>query len=257
MRCSTSSLSTGAVVDPSLLRINVVISRSMSYGGTLTESIEGFIRDKSNKTVANRDIQLKVNGKPLWLNNGSSNYYGAYPYYQLVNSEVAVEADAAYTVTVVLTNGKEYKVGTIETQTELTPGLFSPPIKHSKQQPLSLQWQGLEPHNWFVAQWKKWQGESSVTELKISKSSMLVDPWGHVQYERGSADDADYLSTHIGSGQGTFTIPESYFKGPLQRFNTLDLLVDSEKNVKADDPFLAGSAITSSRRGMYRIAITN
>jgi hypothetical protein len=255
--CNTSPLSTGGVVDPSLLRVNVLISRSVSYGGHVNESIEAYIRDKNNKTVANHEIQIKVNGKPLWLNNGSSNYYGAYPYYQLVDSSLEVEADATYTVTVVLTDGKEYSLGTIQTQPELTPASFSPPIKHSKRQPLRLQWQDLEPHNWFVTQWKKWQGERSVTELKIMKSSMLVDKWGSVQYEQGSADEADYLNTTVGSGEGAYTIPESYFEGPLPSFNTLDLFIDSEKNVDADGAFLEGSALTSSRRGIYRVTITD
>ncbi|MFD2574246.1 hypothetical protein ACFSUS_26665 [Spirosoma soli] len=257
MRCSNSSLSTSSVNDPSLLRVNVIISRSTGDGDSLNQTIEAFIRDKSDKTVANPNIQVKVNGKSLRLNNGSSNYYGAYPYYQRIDSSLAVHAETTYTVSVVLTDGSGYTLGTIETQAELIPARFLPPVSHPRKQPLTLHWQDLEPDNWWVASWKRWRGEESVTKLKISKSSRTVDPWRHVQYEGGSTEEADYLSTEVSSGQGAYTIPAAYFQGPTSRFNTLDVMVTSEKVINIDNVFRSGSSISSNRRGFYRIGIVD
>jgi hypothetical protein len=257
MRCDHSSLSSGAVIDPSLLRVNLTISQSTDYDGRVSETLEAFIHDENGQTVANSQIQVKVNGNVLSLNNGSSNYYGAYPYYQLANSMVAVGADTTCTVTIVLTDGAEYTLGAIQTQPALTSLHFSPPTTHSRQLPLTLTWQDLEPHNWLASHWKRWLGESLVTELKISKSNRTFDQWENVHYEGGSADEADYVSTTIGSGSGVYTVPLSYFKGPMKQFNTLDILINSEKSLDVDGPFLKGSTISNNRRGLYRVAVTN
>ena len=257
MRCGSSSISSAPVTDPSLLRVNVNLSRSTDYDGHITESIEAFIRDAKNKTVANPQVVVKVNGIALALNNGSSNYYGAYPHYQLTDSSLRLDADAEYLVTITLSDGKEYELGTVQTQSALVPSRFTPPAKHSRQQPLTLNWHDLEPHNWLVSHWKSWLGETSQTELSVSKSNRIRDAWGNVQFEGGSPDEADYLKTTIGSGQGTYTLPDSYFRGPLFHFNTLELLLSSEKSLRIKKPFLEGSAISCHRTGMYRIEVTD
>ena len=257
MRCSNSSLSSEAVADPSLLRVNVNLSRSRGYDGAVTERVEAFIRDANDKPVANRQILVTVNGKVLQLNNGSSNYYGAYPYYQLVDSSLSIKGDEAYTATVTLTDGNEYTLGTIQTQPDITPGRFLPPVTHARHQPLILTWHELEPHNRLVSRWKSWQGETSTTELKISKSNRVMDEWNNVRDEPGRADEADYLTTAGSSGDGAYTIPESYFLGPIKQYNTLNVLIMSEKSQIIRKPFLSGSAISSNRTGMYRIKVTH
>ncbi len=257
MRCSNSSLSSEAVADPSLLRVNVNISRSRGYDGAVTEHVEAFIRDANDKPVANRQILVTVNGKVLQLNNGSSNYYGAYPYYQLADSSLSIKGDGAYTATVTLTNGNEYTLGTIQTQPDITPGRFLPPVTHARHRPLILTWHELEPHNGLVSRWKSWQGETSTTELKISKSNRVMDEWNNVRDEPGSADEADYLTTAVSSGDGAYTIPESYFLGPMNPYNTLNVLIMSAKSQIIGKPFLSGSAISSNRTGMYRIKVTH
>ena len=88
MRCGNSSLSSEAVVDPSLLQVNVTITRSSDYDGKADGHMEAFIRDEKGRPVANRQIVVKVNNRALQLNNGSSNYYGADPYYQLNDSSL-------------------------------------------------------------------------------------------------------------------------------------------------------------------------
>lgn len=257
MHCDHSSLSSGAVTDPAQLRVNVAITRLADYDSRVNERIEAFIRDEAGKPVANAQIQVKVNGNALTLNNGSSNYYGAYPYYQLTDSTVDIGPGASCTVTVVLTDGSEYILGTIQTQPALTPAQFSPPIIHARRQPLTLTWQDMEPHHWLVSQWKRWQGESSATELKLSKSIRTVDRWKNVRYEGGSADAADYRTISVGSGSGVYTIPVSYFEGPQKQFNTLDVQVNSEKRLETDNPFLKGSTISSSCSSLYRIEVTD
>lgn len=257
MRCGSSSMSSAPVTDPALLRVNVNLSRSTDYDGTVTESIEAFIRDAKDKTVANPQVVVKVNGIALALNNGSSNYYGAYPHYQLNNNSLRLEADAAYLVTITLSDGKEYELGNIQAQSALVPSRFTPPIKHSRQQPLTLSWQDLEPHNWLVSHWKSWLGETSQTELNVSKSNRVRDAWGNVLFEGGSPNEADYLKTAIGSGKGTYTIPIGYFRGPLHPYNTLELLLRSEKSLRIKKPFLEGSVISCNRTGMYRIEVTD
>lgn len=257
MRCGNSSLSSGAVVDSSQLRVNVNLSRSTDYDGAVTESIEAFIRDTKGTPVANPQIQVKVNGRKLALNKGSSNYYGTYPYYQLGYPPMPLQADTPYEITLVLTDGAVYTLGTIETQPDLTRARFAPPARHTRLQPLTLNWQDLEPHNWLVSRWKRWQGETSTTVLKISKSTRTTDAWKNVVYEGGSPNEADYLTTILKSGAGDYVIPATYFQGPTKAFNTLELLLISEKSLSVGKPFLAGSTISSSRTGLYRIDLTN
>ncbi|MFD2932779.1 hypothetical protein [Spirosoma flavum] len=257
IRCGNSSLSSGVVVDPARLRINVIISRSTGDEGNTNESILAYIKDNKDQTVANQQILIKVNGKALRLTNGSSNYYGVYPHYQLTDTSTVINADSTYAITIVLTDGREYKVGKIQPQPDLTSMLFPVPVTHSRQQPLTLRWQAVEPHNWLINHWKSWQGETSATELKISKSNRVHDKWNTVQYERSSTQESDYLSTSIRSGNGSYTIPLSYLRGDTKPFNTVDILVDSEKRQKAASPFLSGSTISSRRTGRYRLALTN
>ncbi|WP_420148799.1 hypothetical protein [Spirosoma sp.] len=257
IRCGQSPLSAGGVVDPSLLQINVIISRSVSEDGEVNERIEAFVRDADKKTIANPQIQIKVNGKALVLNSGSSNYYGAYPHYQLSDRSFVTKANVAYTFTVVLTNGTEYSLGTIQTQPDVSPVQFSPPSSHYRLQPLTLKWYDLEPDNWFVRLWKSWQGETSATELKLSKSRRTRDEWNNTYEEQGSVNEADYLTTFVGSGSETYTVPVSYFQGPLAQFNTLIVIIDAEKQLDIKKPFLEGSSITSRRINTYQIEVTN
>lgn len=65
------------------------------------------------------------------------------------------------------------------------------------------------------------------------------------------ADEADYLTVAVGLGQGAYTIPTAYFMG----VNTLDVLIALENSVTGNNAFMKGSAISSNRTGMYRIAI--
>ncbi|GAB4034583.1 hypothetical protein [Spirosoma gilvum] len=257
VRCGNSSLSTGPVVDPSLLRVNVNFYRSMDEDGDFTESVDAYVKDAKDKSVANPDIQVKVDGHPMRLTTGSTNYYSTYAYYMLVDSTWHMEADKAYPVTLVLTDGKEYSLGTMQVQPEMTAALFSPPKKHSRRQALTLYWQDVEPNNWFVRLWRGWHGETSKTELSVSKSYRTVDEWNNVYYEGQSTEEADYLITEIGSGKGAFTIPGTYFQRPQKPFNDLSLMMNSEKQVTIDGPFLKGSALNSRRRALYRIAITD
>lgn len=257
MRCENSSLSSSVVADPSLLRVNVILARSIDYDGVVTHSVEAFIRDEADKPVANDRILVKINGQALTLNNGSSNYYGAYPHYQLRDSTLSVEANTAYVFTVVMTDGQEHRLGTIQTLPAVTPALFSPPTHHSRRKPLRLTWHNLEPHNWFVSQWKRWQGETSATTLKIAKVNRIKDLWNNLSNEDGSANKADYLAIPIGAGEGAYTVPQSYFDGPLKRFNALELQIDSEKNQIANKPFREGSVISSVTSTLYRIEVTD
>lgn len=257
MNRGNSSLSSVAVTDPSLLRVNVIIARSADYDGFLTESIEAFVRDEADKTVANATIQINVNGRALALTNGSSNYYGAYPHYRLTNSDLPVDANATYAITIVLTNGQEYSLGTIQTLPAITPDQFLPPSHCSRRQPLTLAWQNLEPDNWLKSQWKRWQGETSATSLKISKTNCVKDQWSNLLAEPGSANEADYLAIPIGAGEQEYTIPLSFFEGPLTRFNTLEVQIDSEKSLIIPKPFRAGSVISSVNTTLYRIELTD
>ena len=139
----------------------------------------------------------------------------------------------------------------------LSPALFLPPKTHSRRQALTLYWQDVEPNNWLVSLWKKWHGETSKTELTVSKRHRTVDEWNNVYYEGQSTDEADYLLKEIGSGKGALTVPVTYFQRSQNPFNELSLMVNSEKQVTVDAPFLKGSAISSTRRALYRIDVTD
>ncbi|MCY7359026.1 MAG: hypothetical protein LH609_16520 [Rudanella sp.] len=56
----------------------------------------------------------------------------------------------------------------------------------------------------------------------------------------------------VGAG---YTIPVSYFEGPLKRFNTLEVQIDSEKNQLIRKPFREGSVISSINSTLYRIDV--
>ena len=256
MHSSNLPLSSADLADPSQLRVNVIIARSVDYDGIPTGSIEVFIRDEADEPVANESIQVQVNGRPLILNNDSSIYFGAYPHYRLTDSTFIVGAGVSYMVIVVLTDGQAYTLGTIQTLPAITPAQFLPPDRHSRQQALTLTWRQLEPHNWFVNQWKRWQGETSATTLRIAKSKWVNDLWNDLSPEQGSADKADYLAIPIGAGDENYTIPLSYFEGPLAQFNCLDLQIDSEKNLLVTKPFREGSVISSVNTTLYRIEAT-
>ncbi len=251
-----SSLSSAAVVDPSLLRVNVIISRSVDYDGSVTGSVKAFIRDEADKPVVNTSVQINVNGQPLTLHNGLSAYDSPCPQYRLTHSTLSIEADAPYVVTVVLADGQEYTLGTIQTLPAITPAQFLPPTQHSRHQPLTLIWQDLEPHNWFVSQWKRWQGETSATTLKIAKLPWVNDLWNDLQTEQVSTDMVDYLAQPVGAGEDFYTIPVSYLAGPSTRYKGLALQLDSEKNLIVQKPFREGSVISSVNTTIYRIEIT-
>ncbi|WP_080057918.1 hypothetical protein [Spirosoma aerolatum] len=257
VRCGNSSLSTGAVIDPSLLRVSVNFYQSTDEDGEPTERVDAYVKDANDRSVANPNIQVKVDGHKLRLTTGSTNYYSTYAYYMLADTTWHMEADKVYPASIVLTDGKEYSLGTMQVQPTLTPALFLPPKTHSRRQALTLYWQDVEPNNWFVSLWKKWHGETSKTELTVSKRHRTVDEWNHVYYEGQSTEEADYLLKEIGSGKGALTIPVTYFQRSQNPFNELSLMVNSEKQVTVDAPFLKGSAISSTRRALYRIEVTD
>lgn len=257
MHSSNSPWSSSDLADPSQLRVNVIIARSVDYDGIPTGSIEVFIRDEADKPVVNELIQVQVNGRPLILSNDSSNYFGPYPHYRLVDPTFIVEADESYMVIVSLTDGQAYTLGAIETLPAITPAQFSPPHRHSRQQALTLTWHQLEPQNWLTNQWKRWQGETSATTLKIAKSNWTDDLWNTLPPEPGNTGKADYLVIPIGAGDEHYTIPLSYFEGPLTRFTNLDLQIDSEKNLIVAKPFREGSVISSVNTTLYRIEMTD
>ena len=84
-----------------------------------------------------------------------------------------------------------------------------------------------------------------------------MDEWNNVQDQPGSTNEADYLTTTVSSGDGAYTIPASYFLGPMNRYNTLDVLIISDKSQIIKKPFLSGSAVSCNRTGMYRIKVTH
>ncbi|WP_020599517.1 hypothetical protein [Spirosoma panaciterrae] len=257
IRCSNSSLSTGAVVEPSLLRVNVNFYQSVDEDGERTERVEAYVKDANDRSVANPDIHLKVDGRKLRLTTGSTNYYSTYAYYTLADTSWHIDAAKAYPVSIVLTDGKEYSLGTIQVQPALTPALFLPPKTHSRRRALTLYWQAIESDSWLLRLWKKWQGETTKTELTVSKQYRTVDEWNNVHYEGHSTDVADYLNKQIESGKGAFTIPATYFQRSQNPFNELSLMINSEKQVTLDTPFLKGSSLSSTCKTLYRIEITD
>ncbi|RIV21540.1 hypothetical protein DYU11_19255 [Fibrisoma montanum] len=257
MHCSNSPLSTEEVTDPSLLQVNFLITRRDGNDIGKSSTIEAYVRDQKGKSVANAAIKLKVNGKALRLNNGSVNYYGAFPFYELRDSSVEVKGNTDYVFTVVMTDGQEHTLGRIRTQPDLTSDRLVIPAKLRRNQALTIQWDGVEQQNFFVSLWKRCLGEGSRSELKIYKIKETTDKWGNVVQEAGSVDEADYLNTPVRSGSGTYAVPLSYLAGPQDDYSALGIAVTSTETVKVDDHFLPGSSITSQREGLYRVEVTN
>lgn len=255
--CGNSSLSSGPVVDPSQLRVNVNLSYSTNYDGEKHTQLEAFIQDKKGRAVANSQILVKVNGVALRLNNGSSNYYGAYPHYQLIDSSVAITPNGKYAITIILTDGTQYELGVIQTQAAISPTHFLPPAVHSRRQPLTLRWQELDVPNWLVRQWKQWTGEAGKTELKISKVRKSVDQWGNTLFEQSGIQEADFLATTMDTDNGAYTIPVAYLKSASEPFNGLEIVLISDKNQGVNRAFREGSAISSHHSEMFRIDLTD
>lgn len=256
MRCGNSDLSTGPLTNPAQLQVNIVVHRRVFEDGSFSNFIKGYVKDASGKTIANPAIQLRVNGQALRLNGGSTNYYGAFPYYELVtNSNTAIQSNKIYTFTVVMTDGTEHLLGRIETQPDLDASQLALPAAHSRSQPLLLRWRDIDANNFWLSLWKRWQNETSYNELLVSKISEKKDKWGYTVKEGGSSDQADYITLKIGSGNGSHMIPRSYFEGPQTRFNALSLMLNSTKTVNVSRPFLNGSSLSSERTRLYRIEL--
>ena len=98
VRCGNSSLSTGTVIDPSLLRVSVNVYQSTDEDGDLTERVDAYVKDAKDRSVANPNIQVKVDGRKLRLTTGSTNYYSSYAYYMLADTTWHVDATKAYPV---------------------------------------------------------------------------------------------------------------------------------------------------------------
>jgi hypothetical protein len=255
MRCGRSDLSMGAVTDPSLLQVNIVVHRRVCYDGN-SSNIKAYLKDQSGNTVVNRAIQIRVNGRPLRLNSGSSNYYGAFPFYELsVGSDESVRGGETYVFTLILTDGKEYEVGRIQAHPDLTTRQLALPPDHSRKKPLQVNWQGVEPGNYWLALWKRWQGETTHSQMTVSKVNETKNQWGSLIEEDGSADQADYITIDVGTGSGSHLIPVSYLKGPKARFNALSLMLTSIKTIKITESFRAGSDITSEHSTFYRVNV--
>lgn len=255
--CTKSNLSNVAVSDPSLLQVNIVIHRRVSYDGNTT-SINAYLKDKAGRTVANQAIQIRINGQALRLNGGSSNYYGAFPYYELPDTALKAVGDAnTYTFTMVLADGAEHVIGTCQAQPDPTASQLELPKTHSRRQPLLVQWQGSEMGSWWSQLWRRWQGESTSRQLTISKVQETKDQWGNTIIADGSRNQADYLMVNIGTGQGSQLVPLPYFKGPQAQFNALSLLLRTLKTIRVGHPFRAGSDISSEQSAIYRIDIVD
>lgn len=256
MRCGTSDRSTGPLTDPAQLQVNVVVHRRVFEDGSFSHFIKGYVKDALGKTIANPAIQLRVNGQALRLNGGSTNYYGAYPYYELATkSDTAIQGNKVYTFTVVMTDSTEHLLGRIETQPDLGTSHLALPAAHSRSQPLLLHWRDVETGNFWLSLWKRWQNETSYHELLVSKISEKQDKWGYPVKEAGSSDQADYITLNIGSGNGSHMIPLSYFEGPQTRFNALSLMLNSTKTIDVGHYFLKGSSLSSERTRLYRIEL--
>ncbi|GAB4022808.1 hypothetical protein [Spirosoma koreense] len=251
--CHRSDLSTSPVTDPAQLVVNIVVQRHLFTDGHVNNSIQAYLKDAKGRSIANPAIQVKANGQKLRLNNGSSNYYGAFPYYELISSGSAIAGNTTYTFTVVLTDGSEYEMGQIETQPELATDQFPLPAAHVRSQPLGLRWRGIEPGNRLSTLWKRWQHETSKSELLVSKINETKDRWGYLHEETGSTDQADYLTLNVSTGNGSYTIPRTYFEGPQRRFTALGMLLTSTKRTDLSQPFREGSSLTSERVVHYRI----
>lgn len=256
MCCGTSDQSTGPLTDPAQLQVNVVVHRRVFEDGSSSHFIKGYVKDAMGKTIANPAIQLRVNGQALQLNGGSTNYYGAFPYYELVTkSDTVIQSNKMYTFTVVMTDGTEHLLGRIETLADLDASHLALPAAHSRSQPLLLRWRDIESGNSWLSFWKRWQSETSYNELLVSKISERKDKWGHRVKEDGSSNQADYITLIIGSGGGSHMIPLSYFEGPQTRFNALSLMLNSTKTVDVSRPFIKGSSLSSERTRLYRIEL--
>lgn len=257
LRCGRSDLSTGSVTDPALIQVTIEVHRRVCYDGN-SSSIKAFLKDRAGKTIANKTIQIRVNGKAMRLNNGSSNYYGAFPYYELISdAPETVVGGATYVFSMLLTDGSEYAIGSIQAQPDLTSQQLILPASHSRKHPLTVQWQQVEPGNLWTALQKRWQGETSHSQLTISKVNEKKDKWGNDIQDESSANEADYLTVEVGRDSDSYTIPMTYFQQPLADFNALSLMLNSIRTVKADGKFRTGSVITSDHSTFYKVKITD
>lgn len=258
MRCDKADLDANSATDPARLQVNTVINRRLFEDGHFSHSIRAYLKDESGKVVADPAVQITVNGQPLRLNGGSTNYYGAFPYYERVTgSEADIRGGTTYTFTMVLRDGAKYPIGSIDTQPDLTPDQLPLPLSHPRSQPLLLRWKAIGESNYFAALWKRYRGETSQSELLVSKINETRDKWGHIIQGEGSGDQADYITLNVSTGSGSSTIPDTYFDGPQNNFNALSLMLTSTKTVDAIGPFRQGSSLSSERTQLYRVNVVD
>jgi hypothetical protein len=244
---------TQAVITPSGLRVRGEVFRRLHTDGSRQDDLKVYLSDKAGKPVANERIGIAVNGVRLKFYRGATNYYVEYPYYQPSGDVLPVLGDTQYTFTLILPDGTEHRIGSLQTQPDVNAGQFAPPASHTRDKELVLHWRDLETRSYLVNLWKRWHDEGSRTDLHVAQVFESTDQWGNVLQESGDPGDQYIDREDIGSGRGSLTIPAAYFRRGERFANAIEVAFTSTERWKAHASLLPGSCLTSQRDVIRRI----
>jgi hypothetical protein len=252
-------LSSAAVTDPSLLRPEISLTRTIRTGPgdavTKVADIRAVLRDERGTAVENSGIQVLVNGVPMRFVVATGNYYDRSPFYTLADATGdAVTPDTDYAFSLKLTDGRSVEIGRIRTRADLSPSEIDVPRRHSRRQPLALTWHRLEPNGSWYRWYLNWRGIPSSNDLVIRR--MIEHAGGEPAADPATPPESDNIEIPIASGDGAFTVPASYFTPGRGRATATFVELTAKTRSRLGSPFKGGELV-AVRETQFVIDLTD
>lgn len=212
--CGESSLSDVNLENPSLIRPEITVSKTISSSREISQTIEVWLYDKQGFSIELKAGSVRVNGVPMTV---SRDLFGA-PYYAIESNHPEVLPNTTYTFAITLADGSEY-TASVTTQ-EKTPLAFNVPSRHNRGQDLMVSWQEVD-----------------------DRYPMKIRLISHTKTD--GLDEIDSQTIDIPNpGTGRHIIPASALSVSPDSYR-IDLTLSSEKSGSIDSHFRKGGEMTS------------
>lgn len=188
------------------------------------------------------EVAVLMNGEPLTFVVGRGNYYDRHPRYTLAqDAKQQMREDAAYTFAVRWSDQTLHPAGSARTPKTLTLSQISLPEIHAAGRPLEIRWRHL----------------AETCELAAYRGFEYPDVNGNLVREVGSVNGDDVLRKTIGPGNGSMTVPTSYFATQgNRRVASFGVEITRAAETSIAKAFAAGSRIAVARTLALRTEIT-
>lgn len=218
--CGDSALSDVEVADPSLLKPDISIARSIDSMDVTTILYRCFIWDKNYNSVELKNGSVYFNGIECGI---FKTIFGA-PYYKIEPSNLLpYQYNANYSCSIKLADGTIYDNSIVSQAYELDSLLV--PLEHSKDSSLYIQWYNTD--------------ETSAWTIDI-----------HYDYYQTNADSSKTISRNIETipiadpSDGCFIIPRHYFTIEDDIFQFF-LVLSSKRTGTINSAFTRGGSYVS------------